>query len=73
MVLLVILCAYQLIRNLQLSSHQYTHWLTADTNLTVGGGADCVPLHRDLGEGLDTIGPGVGHSGFPHAINTDRL
>lgn len=70
---MVILCAYQLIRNLQLSSHQYTHWLTADTNLTVGGGADSVPLHRDLGEGLDTIGPGVGHSGFPHAIDTDRL
>lgn len=69
----MILCAYQLIRNLQLSSHQYTHWLTADTNLTVCGGADRVPLHRDLGEGLDTIVPRVGHSGFPHAIDTDRL
>lgn len=56
-----------------MSSHQYSHWLTADTNLTVGGGTDGVPLHRDLGEGLDTIVPRVGHSGFPHAIDTDRL
>lgn len=69
----MILCADQLIRNLQLSSHQYTHWLTADTNLTVCGSAHCVPLHRDLGEGLDTIVPGVGHSGFPHAIDADSL
>lgn len=67
--LLVILCELRIYSTSESSVHQQT----ADTNLTVGGGADGVPLQRDLGEGLDTIVPGVGHGGFPHAIDADRL